>query len=163
VISDVGKPVLFTIPGINIPIYENGDGSYSFTGTGNIDGDGSGPSHGDPDYQPSTSLKQDGLPLNADVDIYFVLPEEVINLVAPIVLGCKGLIEDEINGLVTCAVVGDEGPKTRAGEMSIAAANAIKVPSSPTTGGDQRRACRFTFWPGIPAVVNGKQYFLQAS
>jgi hypothetical protein len=155
--------ILTTIPGCDIPILDNGDGSYSFTADMMIDGDGTGLSHGDPDYQGTTSYKPD---LDADVDPYFVLPPAAILAVVPDVIGCQGLVElldAEDNVLVAKdAVVGDDGPHFKIGEDSIKLAGEMGVPNSPTTGGDERRRFRYTYWPGRPAVVNGKTYVLQA-
>jgi len=150
--------VIFTIAGTAV-IVDN-DGSIVYWGPAMIDGDGTGLPHGDPDYQSTTSYKPD---LNADIDCYIVLPPQVIKAVAPIVLGCKAEVLNTITGLWTPAVVGDVGPHSKIGEISIATAEAIGVPSSPTTGGISDRVIYYRVYPGVPAVVNGKTYTLQAS
>lgn len=150
---------LDTIEGCDL--VDNEDGSLTVVAPAMIDDDGSGDAHGDPDEQPDTSLHQAGRPLNADVDRYIVLPPQVIAMVAGIVLGCRVLVYNLITELSTEAVVGDIGPRSKIGEMSIACARAIGVPPSPTTGGEERHVIRYTFWPGIPACVEGKAYTLQ--
>lgn len=134
-----------------------------FTGPAMIDGDGSGSSHGDPDYQPNTSLRLDGKSLNADLDRYIVLPPQVIKAVPGIVLGCKAVVLNTLTKQITDAVVGDVGPTTKLGEISISLAEAIGVPSSPTIGGESRPIVQYSIWPGIPAIVQGKDYNLQRS
>lgn len=151
---------LIIVPGAGIPVFDNGDGSYSYESDFMIDGDGTGSSHGDPDYQNTTSYKPD---LNADIDPYIVLPPEVIRAVAPKVIGCKALVENLFNGKSHDAVVGDIGPRIKIGEGSIDLADDLGVPDSPTEGGDQLVRFRYTFWPGIPAVVDDKIYSLQST
>lgn len=141
-------------------IVEQADGSVTWTAKMAIDGDGVGPSHGDPDYQNHTSLKPD---LNADVDQYIVVPPAIIKGVVGIVLGCAGTVKNQINGLICDVVVGDVGPHNKLGEASIATAKALGVPASPTSGGNASHVFEYTIRPGVPAIVNGKTYALQPS
>jgi hypothetical protein len=46
------------------------------------------------------------------------------------------------------------------GELSIAAAEQLGIPSSPRHGG-VNSGVLFEFWPGQPAKVNGEDYDLQ--
>ena len=150
--------ILATIEGF--PITINDDGSISFSANGRIDGDGSGSSHGDPDFQADTSLHHaNGQALNADLESYCVVPPQIIMGVPGIVLGCKGQITYQ--GTTISAVVGDIGPHSKLGEMSIAAAAALGIPSSPTTGGieGQGPGVHYQLWPGVAA----DGYNLQAS
>lgn len=125
-----------------------------------IDGDGTGASHGDPDFQPRTSLKPD---LNSDTDPYIVVPPAIIEGVPGVVLGCQAKVLNRVTRLSTNAVVGDVGPHAKLGEISIACAKAIGVNPSPTTGGENSHVIEYHIYPGLPAVVNGKQYSLQPS
>lgn len=125
-----------------------------------IDGDGTGPSHGDPDYQNDTSLHEKHAALNADEDLYVVVPPEIRDAVEPPVLGCSAHVAYAGKGVH--AVVGDIGPASRIGEISIALAKALGIASSPTTGGVPE-GVKYTIYPGQPANVNGKQYDLQTA
>lgn len=153
--------ILTTIAGIDVIIGD--DERLTFLAGFMIDGDGSGDSHGDPDFQNDTSLHLDGKALNADADKYIVLPPQVIQAVRGIVLGCQVQVTNASNGLESYAVVGDVGPHSKIGEGSIALANALGIPSSPTTGGEERRVIRYSIFPGVRAIVDGKTYDLQAS
>lgn len=160
--------ILFDFPTNNgtVPIIDNLDGSYSFTSCMMIDDDGSGDPHDDPDFQARTSYRNegpDGVPrwLNADIVPYFVLPPQIIRGVKGVVLGCKGQIQNLVNGLMTDAMPGDVGPHTKLGEAAIASAKRVGVPSSPTSGGVETRIIRYTFWPDVPAVIDGVTYALQ--
>lgn len=152
--------VLITINGIDVVIGD--DERLTYLAGMEIDGDGSGPSHGDPCFQNDTALHFNRLPLNADVDKYIVLPPQIIRAVKGIVLGCQAQVMNAQNGQSTFAVVGDVGPVNKLGEASIATARAIGVNASPTTGGEERRVIRYSIFPGVPAIVDGKIYQLQA-
>lgn len=143
------------------PIVENDDLSVTYRAKGAIDGDGIGPSHGDPDYQNATTLQHNGTSLNADVDKYIVVPPAIIQGVKGVVMGCQAHVINTLNGLESYAVVADRGPKLKLGEISIALANALGIPSSPTTGGEERHILRYTIRPGVPAVVDETRYTLQ--
>lgn len=125
-----------------------------------IDGDGTGASHGDPDFQPRTSLRLNGVSLNSDRVPYIVVPPAIVSGVTEVVLGCHA--EVEYQGKFTSAVVGDIGPHNKLGEISIACAVALAIPSSPNTGGVDSGVF-YQLFPGVPAVVNGIQYALQPS
>lgn len=150
--------ILATLEGHDIQLDD--DGVVRFAAKMAIDGDGTGSSHGDPDFQPRTSLRLNEVSLNSDLDIYIVVPPAIIYGVKPIVLGCQAFVT--YRGRTTPAVVGDVGPPHRAGEASIACANALGIPSSPNSGGVDTGVF-YEIHPGVPAVVNGKTYQLQAS
>lgn len=145
------------------PIIEDIDGQVHFKAKAAIDGDGVGSPHGDPDYQPNTSLKLNGQYLNADEDKFIALPPQVILGVVGIVLGCQVHIKDTVTNLETDAVVGDIGPHRKIGEISIACAKALGIDPSTTTGGEDRHVVEYQFWPGRHAIVDGKEYNLQLS
>ena len=51
---------------------------------------------------------------------------------------------------------------SRAGEISVALAKALGIPSSPVNGGSTNlNAALYEIYPGTPALVNGKSYQLQ--
>lgn len=144
----------------NCPVILQDDGTVTYIAKAAIDGDGTGSSHGDPDFQPRTSLKPN---LNSDVDCYIVVPPAILKGVVPVVLGCQANVHNPVTRLTTAAVVGDIGPRTKIGEMSIACAKALGIDPSPTNGGEDRHIILYTLTPGQPATVNGKTYSLQPS
>jgi hypothetical protein len=151
--------ILATIDGE--PITELNDLSVTYRAKSADDTDGSGPSHGDPDYQNATSLKQNGQSLNADIDKYIVVPPAIIHGVKGIVLGCQARAKNLVNGMTTDAVVGDIGPHKKLGEGSNAFNAALGINPSPTQGGTPSHIVFYTLYPGQPAIVDGKQYTLQ--
>lgn len=58
-------------------------------------------------------------------------------------------------------VVGDVGPRSKLGEASPAAAEAVGINGDPNTGGIDTPRVLFEIWPGVPAQVNGVIYQLQ--
>lgn len=142
-------------------ITQQDDGRVTWRAKAAVDTDGSGPLHGDPDAQSDTSLHLDGNALNADVDRYIVVPPAIRDGVAGIVLGCQGEVWNKRNGLSTKVVVGDIGPHKKLGEVSVATANALGINASPTVGGEDDHIFEYTIWPGVAAIVEGKQYDLQ--
>lgn len=143
------------------PIIEDDDEKVSYRAKAAIDCDGAGSSHGDPYYQPDTSLHLNDLPLNADVDKYIVVPPGIINGVKGVVLGCLAHVRNSRNDRDTFAVVGDIGPHKKLGEISCACAAAIGLDPSPTHGGTDSHVIEYTIWPGRAAEVDGKRYDLQ--
>jgi hypothetical protein len=75
-----------------------------------------------------------------------------------VVIGCRALVT--YNGKSVEAVVADVSGPNDLGEISIAAACAIAIPSSPRTGG-VASGVQFEIWPGTPAIVSGETYELQ--
>jgi hypothetical protein len=135
--------------------------SIKYTAKAAIDDDGSGLSHGDPDFQADTSLHLGGKALNADVDQYIVVPPAIIEAVPEIVLGSQAYVS--YGGKTVPAVVGDIGPHEKLGEISIATARALGIPSSPLDGGIDGYVVAYQIFPGDPAYVNGVTYRLQPS
>jgi hypothetical protein len=141
------NPIL-TIEGV--PVYWDGT-TVSFTAPAMVDVDGTGPHHGDPCAQSTTSLRVQGRSLNADVDCYVVVPPQVLAAVQPVVLGSACLVTNTSNGLTCQAVVGDVGPHAKIGELSRACAIALGIPSSPVSGGIEDHVIRYEITPGQPA------------
>lgn len=143
------------------PITLNTDSSITYTAKAAIDGDGSGGnSYGDPDFQDATSLKVNGVSLNAEAEAYIVVPPAILDGVPQPVLGSQAFVS--FGSKSVAAVVGDIGPRTRIGEISIACAEALGIPSSPLSGGVPSGVL-YRIFPGVPAVANGKTYPLQPS
>src|SRR5437660_2356549 len=99
--------IIATIEGENI--VELDDSSVSYTSKAAIDSDGLGDHHGDLTAQNDTSLHYEGLPLNADVDKYIVVPPAIVEGVSRVVLGCQAQVTNNLNGMFTEAVVGAIG------------------------------------------------------
>ena|SRR5438105_5764339 len=153
--------IIDTIEGEEIILGD--DGKVCYKSKAAIDADGSGPSHGDPDWQNDTTLHHNGRALNADVDQYIVVPPAIISGVGPIVLGSQAHVTNTLNGKSCEAVVGDIGPHRKLGEISVACAKALGIPSSPVSGGVDEHVVKYVIEPGVPAVVNGVTYQLQPS
>lgn len=99
--------------------------------------------------------------VDAETVPYIVVPPAIRKGVKGIVLGCRArATHTKSNRSVVC-VVADIGPRKKVGELSIAAARAIGVPSSPRTGGEDRPIIKYELWPGDAAIVNGEQFELQ--
>lgn len=80
---------------------------------------------------------------------YVVVPQMVVQRTAGIVRGCKARIT--WRGRSVDCVVADRGPANKIGEISIAAARAIGLNSSPRNGGTDEAEVLYELWPGIPA------------
>jgi len=140
------------------PFYWDGK-CLTFKGRARVDNDGTGPSHGDPDHQNDTSLHHNGKPLNADVDFFIVIPEQIPAMLKPIFLGCQCYVT--YKGKRVPAVCGDEGPRGREGEDSDALLLELGLSDNPFSGGDDLPDVDYEVYPGVPAVVNGITYALQ--
>ena len=80
---------------------------------------------------------------------YIVVPPLVIQKTTDVVRGCKARITWRSKS-VEC-VVADKGPSNKIGELSIAAARAIGLNSSPRNGGTEKAEVLYELWPGIAA------------
>lgn len=99
--------------------------------------------------------------VDAETVPYVVVPPLIIRGVRGIVLGCKALVT--YKGKCVQGVVADIGPRTKCGEVSIAMARELGIPSSPRTGGIDTPDVEYEIYPGVPAVVNGEAFELQSS
>lgn len=152
----------FNSEGFRTTAYEDSpNGPCRVMADADIDVDGSGISHGDPDYQPDTTLHYQGKPLDSDVDKWIVLPKPCIMKVKGIVMGCQAKVF--YRGRSCDAVVGDQGPTYKIGEISRAVAFVLGIDPSPTHGGVDDASVRYEWHPGIAANVDGRQYTLQPS
>jgi hypothetical protein len=98
---------------------------------------------------------------------FVVVPPLIIKAVAGIVMGCRAIVSNTKNGKSVDAVVADGGPSNHLGEISVACAKAIGVPTGTTHpangGGAASPDIRYQIFPGVVAVVNGVTYPLQPS
>jgi hypothetical protein len=92
---------------------------------------------------------------------YIVVPPIIISAVRGIVKGCQAYAT--YKGKTYSGVVADVGPRTKIGEVSIAMAKLLGIPSSPRTGGLNKPDITYTVHPGEPAVVNDEIFVLQPS
>jgi hypothetical protein len=99
----------------------------------------------DYDYAPVDPRRY----LDSESVIFSVTPPQLRQLVGPIVLGCRVRMENKENGRVCYGLVGDVGPKDKIGEASIAAAEALGIPSSPKDGGTSEHCILYTLIPGL--------------
>jgi hypothetical protein len=81
---------------------------------------------------------------------YVVVPPVVVKQTAGVVRGCKARASFR-DKTVDC-VVADLGPAKRVGELSIAAARALGMPSSPRNGGVEKPEVLYEIFPGVAAA-----------
>lgn len=145
-----------------------GDWYGIVTDTGEADGEPvvQGPNDPAPGaYVSATSYEFSGYdrtdPLryvDANAVPYIVIPSNWRKLARGVVLGCRATVLDTGNGAMLEAGVFDFGPKSKAGEASIACARYFGVPESPKNGGTDSLRFVYTFWPGTPALIDGVEY-----
>ncbi len=87
--------------------------------------------------------------VDAETIPYIVVPPLIIQRTKGIVRGCKAKVS--YKGKSIDCVVADKGPANKIGELSIAAARAIGLPSSPRNGGTEKPEVEYEIWPGIAA------------
>ncbi len=80
---------------------------------------------------------------------YVVVPALIVQRTAGIVRGCKARVTYQ--GRSVECVVPDRGPANKIGELSIAAARALQIPSSPRRGGLSTPDAMYELWPGQAA------------
>jgi hypothetical protein len=101
-------------------------------------------------YQyPDTSMDNPTAYVDAETVPYIVVPPIVVQKTKGIVRGCKARVT--YNGKRVDCVVADRGPATKIGELSIAAARALGIPSNPRNGGTAKPEVEYELWPGVPA------------
>ena len=96
--------------------------------------------------------------VDATAVAYVVVNPHVRTNAKGIVIGCKAVLS--FNGNSVDAVAADVSGGGQIGEISIAAAKALGIPSSPRTGGVDS-GVDYSLWPGTPAVINGETYLLE--
>ena len=131
-----------------------------------IDGDGRGPSYGDPDYQRTTTYKVNGESLDSSAEDYGVGYPQFILAVPELVLGCQGRLTHIPSGVSFPMVCGDVGPHDGRGEGSEALAKrfqaaGVKIDWSPTHGGDESLNWLWEWFPGQPALIDDVSYTLK--
>ena len=100
-------------------------------------------------HHPGKPLSDPAAYVDSETVPYIVVPSLIIQHTAGIVCGCKARITWE--GRSVECVVADRGPANKIGELSIAAARAVGLPSSPRNGGTEKAEVLYELWPGIAA------------
>ncbi len=118
---------------------------------------------GNGNFYSSTTYAWPGRPISTRYVDAATVPYVVVNPIVRlgslgVVIGCRALVS--YRGATVEAVVADVGPAHKIGEISIAAAIALGIPSSPRTGGVES-GVYFQLFPDTPANVNGIVYELQ--
>jgi hypothetical protein len=148
---------------IDVPIFYALDGGYvAFISDLDICNDGSGPAYGDPHHQSQTAYYNGGKYLNADKDKYIVIPPQVRESVDPVVMGCQARLTNLASGVWHSAVTGEIGPDDKTGEAAYCLSKIVNQKVTHNSG-DKSRLYLYELWPGIPAVVDGKTYKLEAA
>lgn len=146
--------ILATIEGSPIERVLKDDGTeiVTFIAKAAVDNDGSGgnPEH-DPDFQPETSLKNNGRSLNAEIEPFVVVPPAIIRGTKGKVLGSLVLCSNQENGKRARGVVGDIGPHAKLGEVSVAMARMLGLSGSPLNGGTDKKIIEYTIYVGQAA------------
>jgi hypothetical protein len=75
-------------------------------------------------------------------------------------MGCQGKVQHKETEVESPGVIGDIGPDYTTGECAYCLAKLIN-PSVGHNSGDKKRVYFYELWPGVPAVVDGKQYKLE--
>lgn len=126
-------------------------------------GDGSPLQDGDGNIYSKTTYAWKGRPITTRYVDAATVPYAVVNPLVRIravgvVIGCRARITYRKRSIE--AVVCDVSGAGSIGEMSIAAAEALGIPSSPRRGGVSKGVL-FEIWPGSAALINGELYELQ--
>jgi hypothetical protein len=87
--------------------------------------------------------------VDAETIPYIVVPPLIVQQTAGVVRGCKARVTWRGKS-IDCVVAG-KGPRRKIGELSIAAARAISLPSSPKNGGTEKAEVLYELWPGTAA------------
>lgn len=152
------KQLAHTFIGAPEGVWISAFGRIMWTGKADIDADGSGSSHGDPDFQPDTTLHIHGKALNADTVPYIVVPPAVRDAARGIVMGCAATVT--YRGKAVMAVVGDIGPHDKIGEISVCLAEKLGINPSPVNGGVPD-GVDYCIYPGETVTLDGITYPLQ--
>ncbi len=92
---------------------------------------------------------------------YIVVPPLILHATQGAVLGCRCRVTDTRTLRSADGIVADVGPRNKTGEISIAMARALGIPSSPRTGGVERPVIHYELWPGDAGEIAGTRLALQ--
>jgi hypothetical protein len=100
-------------------------------------------------HHPGKTATDPAAYVDAETIPYIVVPPLIIQRTAGVVRGCRARATYKGSG-VDC-VVADKGPRNKIGELSIAAARSLGIPSSPRIGGLRTPEVLYELWPGVAA------------
>jgi len=101
-------------------------------------------------YSDRARLKSDPAAyVDAETVPYIVVPPIIVQRTKGVVRGCRAKVT--YRGAIVDCVVADLGPVNKIGEISIAAARALGIPSSPRSGGIAGAYVKYELWPGQAA------------
>jgi hypothetical protein len=100
-------------------------------------------------HHPGKAVDDPAAYVDAETVPYVVVPPLIVSKTAGVVRGCKAKVSWK--GRAVDCVVADRGPSKKIGELSIAAARALGMPSSPRHGGATTVDVAYELWPGIAA------------
>lgn len=80
---------------------------------------------------------------------YIVVPPLIVQKTKDVGRGCRARVT--FKGRSVDCVVADRSPIAKIGELSIAAARAVGLPSSPRSGGTTRAEFLYELWPDSAA------------
>lgn len=98
---------------------------------------------------PDKSASDPAAYVDSETVPYIVVPPLIIQQTKGVVCGCKARVT--LNGVSVDCVVADRGPKSKIGEISIAAARKLGINPSPRNGGREIPDVFYELWPGVPA------------
>jgi hypothetical protein len=98
--------------------------------------------------------------LDAETIPFIVVENYIRKRAKGVVLGCRARVTNTLNGKSVDCVVGDMGPLSKIGELSVAAANALGLDGNPRSGGVDTPTLKYELWPDEPAVIVGVTYNL---
>lgn len=101
--------------------------------------------------------------VDSETVAYICVPPVVIKAVPGVVKGCKVFCKNLENNQSAWGMVADVGPRNKVGEVSIEMARRLGLNPSPRTGGTEKPIIEYWVYPGIPAMVDGKQVSLMRS
>lgn len=98
---------------------------------------------------PTKALTDPDAYVDAATVPYIVVPAQVIQMTEGVVIGCRA--RATYNDMSVDCVVADVSSRKKIGELSIAAAKALGINSSPRHGGTDDPNVLYELWPGVPA------------
>jgi len=95
------------------------------------------------------SMQDPAAYVDAETVPYIVVPPLIVQMTVGVVRGCRARVT--YKGKSIDCVVADKSGRTKIGELSIAAARKLGIPSSPRHGGVEGPDVSYELWPGIAA------------
>lgn len=104
---------------------------------------------------PGKSVNDPSAYVDSETVPYIVVPPVIIEKTKGAVKGCRCYATNIRTGKGYSGIVADVGPRTKIGEVSIAMARELGIPSSPRTGGVSTATIRYELWPGEAGKICG--------